>query len=67
MSDIDRKALYWCLKLSRIAVYNQLFVEEDPIKLREGIDRRTAILQKACLDNASYVLMALGRELDIDS
>ena len=64
MDDLDRKALYWCLKLSRIAVYNQLFMA--PHSAEPRLDPQTALLQKNCLDQASFVMMALGVELGID-
>jgi len=66
MDELDRKALYWCLKLSRMAVYNQLYFGEDPVQLREGVDSRTALLQNGCLAQSSTIMMELGRELDID-
>jgi len=64
MDEIDRKALYWCLKLSRMAVYNQLYTETDPVEPR--LDPTTKQLQTECLDKARTVMMALGRELDVD-
>ena len=65
MDDLDRKALYWCLKLSRMADYNQLFMNTDPVEVRKGVDHETARFQKNCLDESSTVMMALGRDLDI--
>ena len=67
MDELDKKALYWCLKLSRIAVYNQLFTGTDPTQIRPGIDDHTLLLQKNCLDKANTVMMALACELGIDA
>ena len=66
MDELDRKALYWCLKLSRMAVRNQLYFGRDPVQLREGIDERTALLHNVWLDKSNTVLIALGVELGID-
>ena len=66
MDELDRKALYWCLRLSRMAVYNQLYTESDPVQLRVGVDSKTALLQNGCLAQSSTIMMALGRELNID-
>ena len=64
MDDIDRKALYWCLKLSRIAVYNQHYMRTDEAK--PLVDSPTRELQAVCLDRANTVMLALGIEIGID-
>ena len=66
MDELDRKALYWSLKMSRMAVYNQTFMGKDPVQLREGIDPQAALSHKYFLDQSNTVLLALGCKLGID-
>jgi len=66
MDELDRKALYWCLKLSHMALYGQTFFGKEPVQLQPGIDEQTALTLGYCLDKANTVRIALGVELGID-